>query len=436
MPRGRRPPQTPKARSLFIEADSDAPSDEVGGHAGPAVARLCSLPHGRTHHGDLSDADAHSGEDDDAGSTTTGDDDDPVVRTYDVHLTTTLSPYLYLFQYPVRGKHLPFSKLTGSCPVAARIKPESGLLEVDVPINTYKNYDQDKGRMWGEALQKAKLEREARISGAAGPAGSGRAGAGAGVGGAKRRRVGAQEDEGEDEDDIMHVSFQEALAKGRVLSKQTLGAKIQPDSTNYMIGVFRNNQLHLTPLHSTIQLRPQFNHIDTAAELERNLTRSLRLDPAAAGPPTARALHATVKASDESAAAADHSSVMKTLRREEGEEWKTLSWVDQDDAEAWEVFEGMFLDGVEGVKKEEVEEEEEEEEEKEGSKEQVEGGETKDAEGDVEMVRDDGTKSGEKKNPKPVLEGKNQTKVPVLRTTVSAAEYLHMLAMPRVGKDG
>ncbi|RPB17961.1 hypothetical protein L211DRAFT_871945 [Terfezia boudieri ATCC MYA-4762] len=333
-------------------------------------------------------------------------DSDPVITSYDIHLTTALAPYLHLFQYPVRSSNLPYSRLTSTCPASARIKPNAGAIELDVPINTMRNYDQEKGRQWGDALRKARLARDARISGIS----SSTTGAG------KRRRTAADPNDSDPEDDMVYASFAEAKSAGRVLTTQTLSAHLHPQSTNYMVGVFRHKQLHLTPIHSTLQLRPQFTHIDTTISLEKDMQRALRIDPSGAPPPQARALQATVKQVGEEGAGVG-GDALRALRREEGEEWVEMRWVDQDEEAAWEVFEGMFLPGGGGREEKKVD---------------VEGGkvkETADVEGDVQMV--DLEKKGDEAGEKSTL---NLT-TPRLKATITGAEYLRLLAAPRVDKD-
>ena len=78
------------------------------------------------------------------------------------------------------------------------------------------------------AMRKAAIEREAKITGGA---------VGARGGGGKRRRVGFAADEDEEEGEP--ATFEEAKAKGRILAKQTLGAKAVPDAARYMVGVVR-----------------------------------------------------------------------------------------------------------------------------------------------------------------------------------------------------
>ena len=358
-------------------------------------------------------------------SDTSDSDLDPVIKTYDIYLTTALTPHLHLFQYPVRSSTLPYSHMTGACPTNARMKPQSGVVELDIPINTVRNYDQEKGRRWGEALRKARLEREARISGSSS---TGRVG----VGG-KRRKIASynndydDDDDGEDEDDIIHASFEEAKRNGRALMHQTLGAKLQPDNTRYMVGVFRNSQLHLTPINGTLQLRPQFNHIHTANNLEKELQKSLKIDPHNSSenlnpaPPAARSLQATVKRSIEEGLGVGEGA-LKALRKEEGEEWVPLRWVDQDEEAAWEVFDGMFLPGTTSSPLPIVEPQKAEM----GSSG---GGQDVDMDG----MGVEGKKC--KENETVIGLAKEKSQVIRLKNIISGAEYRQLLAAPRVDRE-
>ena len=412
-----RPP--PVGESLFLPGGEDnAPSDEddyeVPNPTANTTATTSKPTRADSPIDNASEPELAPEEGDDFPSDS---DDDPIVHTYDIHVTTTLSPHLYLFQYPVRGSHLPFANSTGSCPISARIKPDSGAVELDIPINTTRHYDQEKGRKWGEALRKARLDREARASTT-----SSRAAASG-----KRRRIGNEDGSDDDADSPSHLTFEEARASGRILATQTLGGKIQADNTRYMIGVFRNNQLHLTPLKATVQLRPQFHHIDTATELERVMNRSLRIDPNNPTgnpntPAAARALQATVKTTDDGGGGG-MGDVLKVLRKEEGEGWKTMSWVDQDEGEAWEIFDSMFLPGTE----------------EKGTRGAAGGTESAvDADGDVPMEGPEGkgdlrAKAKAKvKTEKDAVSGRGITK---LKTTITGAEYLHMFAAPRVERE-
>src|SRR5262249_54847798 len=155
--------------------------------AEPSLAIELSDREGSEH----SDEEGHHG----------GPDDDPVIRTYDIFMTSELAKQLYLFQYPVRSVNKPYIKAHNTCPIEARMKPNSGLLEMDVPIPTGANFDEEKGKIWGEVLRKAKVV-----------SGGGLAGKAFNSRGGKRRKV--KEDSDDEEDpDIMYMDLNEAIKK-------------------------------------------------------------------------------------------------------------------------------------------------------------------------------------------------------------------------------
>jgi DNA-directed RNA polymerase-3 subunit RPC5 len=98
------------------------------------------------------------------------------------------------------------------------------------------------------------------------------------------------------------------------------------------------DQLHLTPLHSTLQLRPQFHHVDAQDAAERAQSRSLRDADESDKPAQARAVHMTVNQE-----VSQMSSTMKAIRLAEEEDWKKLHWIDQDEDAAWDQYELLTL---------------------------------------------------------------------------------------------
>jgi DNA-directed RNA polymerase-3 subunit RPC5 len=104
------------------------------------------------------------------------------------------------------------------------------------------------------------------------------------------------------------------------------------------------DRLHLTPISSTIQLRPQFHHVDTQLDQERAATKALREVPQKQ---EARAIQLSVKNAEDPSS--QLSSTMKALRIAEEEAWTKLHWVDQDTDEAWEMYAAVCLkDGEAG----------------------------------------------------------------------------------------
>jgi DNA-directed RNA polymerase-3 subunit RPC5 len=222
-------------KPLFLPRAEESSDSELEGEARPRQAppkqSTNVAPPSTRAAAELSSGSDHSEDEDLAYDS----DEDPVVREYDIFMTSELARNLYLFQYPVRSRQKPYTKAQNSCPIDARLKPKAGLVEVDIPVNVGVNFDQEKGRVWGDVLRKAQQAKESGFAG--------KTIGGSGSRGGKRRKVKGGDDDEEGEDDIMLVDFQEAVNKGRVLNTQTLGSKMQPDEARYMVGVFRNGML-------------------------------------------------------------------------------------------------------------------------------------------------------------------------------------------------
>ncbi|KAI9679325.1 MAG: hypothetical protein M1817_005345 [Caeruleum heppii] len=266
------------------------------------------------------------------------DDDDPTVREYDVFVNNDLAERLILLQAVNRDRRQPYTDANHAKPSELRIKPEVGLVELDIPMNIWNNYDREKALRWGEALRKSSADKAGGSHGLMGGFGIG-----AGQSSARRRTAGAADDEDVTQEMLL-ANYAEADAKGHVLNKQTLGGQIVPkDGTQpiYMVGVFRQDQLHLTPLDSIVQLRPQFHHIDAAAEQER---AAGRLQREAIDPPRqqeARSVHMTVKAVD--GEDMDMTETTKLLRAAQEEKWRRLDYYDENSQTAWDAYEKLFV---------------------------------------------------------------------------------------------
>ncbi|KAI9836628.1 MAG: hypothetical protein M1819_001262 [Sarea resinae] len=284
------------------------------------------------------------------------DEDDPVVRTYDVFITPEMSEQLFVLQYPNRAADSPYCEANHAKPLELRMKPRSGHVELDVPMNIRANYDKIKGIEWGEAVRKVHAERSGGSFGFAGGFGSGGGGGGAQAGrrgaGAKNNSNGSGAGAGvgagagdEISQEAILANFEDASNKGHVLNKQTLGGQIVPVEDGdpiYMIGAFRGDQLHLTPTSHILQMRPQFHHLDATVEHERSLTRSQR---DAANPPRtteARLVQMTVKSSDGDDI--DMGETSRLLRAALEESWQKMTYYDEDSPDSWTTYhDKLFL---------------------------------------------------------------------------------------------
>ena len=142
-----------------------------------------------------------------------------------------------LLQYPNRSLNQEYRAAYRNKPLEIRIKPKCGLVEVDIPLNVYGNYDKEKGIEYGEALRKSRLLRE-----------GGSFGLGGGLGTGPRPMVkddrGADSSEGPLLEDLLE-EFDDANNKGHVMSKMTLGGQIYPLKNGdpiYMAATFQKGE--------------------------------------------------------------------------------------------------------------------------------------------------------------------------------------------------
>lgn len=264
------------------------------------------------------------------------DEDDPIKVSYDVYIKPSLQNgrQLYVVQFPNRPQTSSYSQTNNAPPSELRIKPKSGLLELDVPIDAWHNYDREKGQRWGDAIKKSTA---AGVSHGL-PGGFGIGGAGI------RARPGGDDEELQEQ---IGRDFNAAVTHQKVLVKQTLGGMMVPkDATSptYMIGAFKKNQLHLTPVDQIVQMRPQFHHIDAAAELERQSRRADAGAVAASQGP--RAIHMSIKAHGDDEE--DTDTMAERIRAAQDEKWRKLNYVDEDSHTAWDMFnDDLFVYGGE-----------------------------------------------------------------------------------------
>ncbi|CZS89298.1 related to RPC37 Pol III transcription [Rhynchosporium agropyri] len=268
------------------------------------------------------------------------EEDDPIVSSYDIYIKPQLAGDLqmYVLQFPNRDSRQPYNKMQGSEPLKLRIKPNAGMVELDVPMEVYSNYDRKKGLAWGGAMKKS---AESKGNGSHGLPGGFGIGAAPPVGRGKGR--GAIVDQEAIQSQIL-ADYQNAVKNERVLVKQTLGGQTmaKDDTTpQYMIGTFSGNQLHLTPVDNIVQMRPQFHHIDAQSEQDR---AGRARDPAAGAraTPDARAIHMTVKSNVDGEE--DTTDTMAArITAAQAEAWKKHRYVDEEHLESWDGYQNLFV---------------------------------------------------------------------------------------------
>lgn len=254
-------------------------------------------------------------------------DDDPVLAEYDVFITPELEEQIYLLQYPNRGRDQPYNERNNSKPVEVRMKPSTGFIEVDVPVNVHGNYDKRKGVKWGEAMRMAQDNGESAFGLAAGFSGLAKGAVPPRAAASSRADIQDMEVE-EDSVEQLLQRFDDANDKGHVMNKQTLGGQIMKEETGkpiYMLGTYRGKELHLTKIAGIVQMRPQFHHLDAVRELANANRRREREAAEGARANEPRAVQMTIKNED-----SDSMQSKEFLARAQEEKWTKLRYYDEE----------------------------------------------------------------------------------------------------------
>ncbi|NP_001016970.1 RNA polymerase III polypeptide E [Xenopus tropicalis] len=142
------------------------------------------------------------------------EDDDPIIQEIDVFLAKSLSEKLYLFQYPIRPASMTYDDVTH---LSTRIKPKQQKMEMEIAINTVSpNYCRSKGEQIALNV------------------------------------------DGTSNDDTSTYST-------KLMDKQIFSSiQAASNTTRYAAALYRKGEIHLTPLHGILQMRPSFTYLDKA----------------------------------------------------------------------------------------------------------------------------------------------------------------------------
>ncbi|RAH49768.1 uncharacterized protein BO95DRAFT_511178 [Aspergillus brunneoviolaceus CBS 621.78] len=271
-------------------------------------------------------------------------DDDPIIASYNIYLTDS-EISRYVLQYLDRPTGYSYDDRHGQKPTGFRLKPSTGLVEVDVPINTRVNYDVSKGLRYGDALKRSQRAREGGAYGMAGGFSTGgSSGGGSGAGG-KVKMEGAGAGAGP-------MQVDEGKETAQLLRVQTLGGRIkgfEGGDPVYMLGAFRGENLHLSPVTAVVQLHPQLHHLDALDEIPakgKGKGRGKDGEEERAGPAgesEARAIDVKIKAAGEDGEAATVAGNLDLLKQMQDEKWRDYEWVDAETEESWQLYENYMM---------------------------------------------------------------------------------------------
>jgi DNA-directed RNA polymerase III subunit RPC5 len=165
---------------------------------------------------------------------------DPIKASYDVYIKPHISEdrQVYILQFPNRDAKQNYSQSNDAQPYKMRVKEKAGMVELDVPLDAWRNYDREKGIKWGESIRKSNMAKGGGSHGLPG---------GFGIGGAAHsgRGRGRGADDEEVNQQMLMKDYALAIERGQVLTKQTLGGQFvsNEDTTpRYMIGAFRKGE--------------------------------------------------------------------------------------------------------------------------------------------------------------------------------------------------
>ncbi|EPS32709.1 hypothetical protein PDE_07669 [Penicillium oxalicum 114-2] len=259
-------------------------------------------------------------------------EDDPVIASYDVVLTDS-EISRYVFQYLDRPASKPYNERRGQKPTVMRMKTDSGLVEMEVPIFTRCTYDVDKGIRYGDALKKGRL---ARNGGAYGMAG------GFSTGGIPS---GGNRVKSEGRDDVEVLDSKKGMDPSALLRTQPLGGRIKPSEEGdpvYMLATFKGKTLHLSPVSAVVQLQPQVHHLDAADELPKARgAKGRKEDEDRPAEAEARAIDVKVKGAEDGGAVL-HGN-LDLLKRMQEEQWRNFEWVDAETEDSWYTYENYMM---------------------------------------------------------------------------------------------
>uniref|UniRef100_A0A2I3G9K8 RNA polymerase III subunit E n=1 Tax=Nomascus leucogenys TaxID=61853 RepID=A0A2I3G9K8_NOMLE len=142
------------------------------------------------------------------------EEDDPVVQEIDVYLAKSLVEKLYLFQYPVRPASMTYDDIPH---LSAKVKPKQQKVELEMAIDTLNpNYCRSKGEQIALNVDGACADETSTYS-------------------------------------------------SKLMDKQTFcSSQTTSNTSRYAAALYRQGELHLTPLHGILQLRPSFSYLDKA----------------------------------------------------------------------------------------------------------------------------------------------------------------------------
>ncbi|KAF7720826.1 DNA-directed RNA polymerase III subunit RPC5 [Apophysomyces ossiformis] len=253
------------------------------------------------------------------------DEEDEVLSEIPVYLTNKLSKFLYLFQYPMRN--MPFNDRNGPC--AARIKPRAKMVELDIPLDVRSDYyNRERGEDFAMGMNEKTIKT------------------------AYDRRM----EEHEEEQMMGHSYNRNKKKEDELLDKLTLTSTVVPTQTQYLVGVLHQDELHVTPIQSMVQMRTGFNYIDKIDEKWKAANK--RIQDQEKQEETVKKPESTAKATavqislknSENEGSGRRNLYSMAVRNADEEDWKPATYYNENTSQAETVYESLYATSKEELK--------------------------------------------------------------------------------------
>ena len=158
-----------------------------------------------------------------------------VVRQYKLFINDSKKRTM-LLQYPNREASQEYRAKNKSKPLEIRIKPKSGVVEVDIPMDIHSNFDKEKGIQYGEAMRTSQLMQQGGSYGLAG---------GMGIEPSKSKNDRRAPPPETPLYERLLDNFEDSNNKGHVMNKITLGGRVVPFKDGepiYMLATFKGGK--------------------------------------------------------------------------------------------------------------------------------------------------------------------------------------------------
>ncbi|KAG0171062.1 DNA-directed RNA polymerase III subunit RPC5 [Apophysomyces sp. BC1034] len=255
----------------------------------------------------------------------TSDDEDEVLSEIPVYLSNKLSKYLYLFQYPMRS--MPFNERNGPC--AARVKPHAKMVELEIPLDIRSDfYNRERGEDFAMGMNDKTIKT------------------------AYDRRM----EEHEEEQMMGHSYNRNKKKEEELLDKMTLTSTVVPTQTQYLVGVLHQDELHVTPIRSMVQMRTGFSYIDKIDEKWKAANKRIqdqeKLEEKTKKPEIsakATAVQISLKNSENEGSGRRNLYSM-AVHNAEDEQWMPVAYYNERTPQAETVYESLYASNKEELK--------------------------------------------------------------------------------------